>query len=61
MRMLASSITLALCLTPLAAQKLGDLAPEIVWQQTFVFGDVPAQKLSDLRGSVVMLEFLGTH
>lgn len=61
MRMLASPIALALCLAPLSAQKLAELAPEIEWQQTFMFGDVTAQKLSDLRGSVVLLEFWGTH
>lgn len=46
---------------PLAAQKAGDTAPEITWITTYLFGDIPAKKLSDLRGSVVLMEFWGTH
>lgn len=56
-----SALTLALGSLPLAAQKPGQDAPEITWGQTWLFGDIPAKKLSDLRGSVVLLEFWGTH
>ena len=46
---------------PAAAQKVGELAPDIAWTKTFVFGDIPRHKLSELRGSAVLLEFWGTH
>lgn len=40
------------------AQKVGEPAPEIVWTTTHNFGDIPGKKLSELRGSVVLLEFV---
>lgn len=43
------------------AQKVGEEAPDLTWTKTFVFGEVPNKKLSELRGSVVLLEFWGTH
>jgi len=43
------------------AQSVGSEAPEITWDETFQFGDAPAKKLSELRGSVVLLEFWGSH
>lgn len=52
---------LGLLAAPLAAQKAGDIAPDITWDATYVFGDIQAKKLSDLRGSVVLLEFWGTR
>jgi hypothetical protein len=55
------ALALALGVAPLSAQKAGQDAPEIVWDRTWLFGDIPAKKLSDLRGSVVLLEFWGTH
>ena len=60
--MRAAPILVALTLAAAAAaQKVGAEAPDITWTKTFVFGDVPSQKLSELRGSVVLLEFWGTH
>lgn len=47
---------------PLApAQKVGDPAPDVVFQTRFNFGKIKAGKLSQLRGSAVLLEFWGTH
>lgn len=46
---------------PLAAQKVGEMAPELNWNATYNFGDIPAKKLSELRGSVVLLEFISTR
>ena len=55
-------ILLALLLSiPLSAQSVGGEAPDIAWEHTFGFGDIPSKKLSELRGSVVLLEFWGTH
>ena len=56
-----SSLLSLLLATPLTAQAIGSEAPDIVWQHAFAFGDIPAKKLSELRGSVVLLEFWGTH
>ena len=56
-----SSLLAFLLAAPLAAQAVGAEAPDIVWQHTFGFGDIPAKKLSELRGSAVLLEFWGTH
>lgn len=55
------ALALVLGTAPLSAQKPGQDAPEITWDRTWLFGDIPAKKLSDLRGSVVLLEFWGTH
>ena len=56
--LIAAAITIA-AISP--AQAIGSVAPEITWSATFEFGDIQKQKLSDLRGSVVLLEFWGTH
>ncbi|MBP8300836.1 MAG: hypothetical protein KA020_10750 [Planctomycetes bacterium] len=61
MRIRPILVALALTATLLPAQAVGTEAPDIAWSKTFVFGDIPNQKLSDLRGSVVLLEFWGTH
>lgn len=45
----------------LTAQQVGEVAPEIEWRETVGFADIPSQKLSQLRGSAVLLEFWGTH
>ncbi|MFY9345737.1 MAG: TlpA disulfide reductase family protein [Planctomycetota bacterium] len=55
------ALVLVAALGPLAAQKVGEDAPDIVWSRTFGFGDIAAGKLSDLRGSVVLLEFFETE
>lgn len=53
---------LALGLAAVApAQKIGTEAPELTWERTFGFGDVPNQKLSDLRGSVVAIMFWSSY
>ena len=57
------------CLVPLAllggiasAQaRVGDKAPELVFQTRINFGDLKAARLSDLLGSAVLIEFWGTH
>lgn len=54
------AIVLALAATPLTAQDVGSEAPDIAWTQTFNFGDIPAKKLSELRGSAILLEFFET-
>lgn len=51
------SAVLACCPAPLLAQKVGSPAPDITWERTYVFGDIPNQRLSDLKGSVIVLEF----
>jgi peroxiredoxin len=61
MRSLATLFGLFTLAAPAAAQKLGTEAPDIPWERTFVFGDVPNQKLSDLKGSVIVLEFWTTY
>jgi len=43
-----------------SAQEVGQPAPEVQWRSTINFGAAPSGKLSDLRGSVVLLEFWGT-
>jgi len=43
------------------AQKVGAEAPEITWLTTLHFDGVKNQKLSELRGSVVLLEFFERH
>jgi thiol-disulfide isomerase/thioredoxin len=42
------------------AQEVGQPAPDIQWRTTLHFDTAPATKLSDLRGSVVLLEFWAT-
>ncbi|MBL8725419.1 MAG: TlpA family protein disulfide reductase [Planctomycetes bacterium] len=61
MRSLAKVFGLLAMAAPVSAQKLGTEAPDIAWERTFVFGDVPNQKLSDLKGSVIVLEFWTTY
>ena len=53
-------LTLA-ALTPLAAQDLGTDAPEIEWMKTFHFDGMPANKMSELRGSVILIDFWSTQ
>ena len=58
--------TLALALFALAppcllAQKIGAEAPDIRWERNFGFGDIDNQTLSELRGSVIVLEFWTTY
>jgi thiol-disulfide isomerase/thioredoxin len=50
----------SLPLAPAAAQAVGEQAPDVEWQKTFNFDTAPATKLSELRGSVVLLEFWAT-
>ena len=61
MRTRAITLTALAALAPLAAQEVGTEAADITWRSTHNFGDMPAKKLSELRGSVVLLEFWGTH
>jgi hypothetical protein len=61
MRRCLPLLVLAFASVPAPGQQVGSDAPDIAWQKTFGFGAVPAQKLSELRGSVVLLEFWGTH
>jgi hypothetical protein len=42
-------------------QNAGQPAPDIRWHTTYNFGKVKNQKLSDLRGSAVLIEVWGTH
>ena len=56
-----STLSALLLTLPAAAQAVGSLAPDQTWGQAFLFGEIPSKKLSDLRGSVVLLEFWGTH
>ena len=48
---------LTLVAAPMAAQKIGSDASELVWTANYEFGDIANKKLSDLRGSVVLLVF----
>src|SRR5262245_41389961 len=43
------------------AQKVGGPAPEITWLTTLHFDGIKKEKLSDLRGSAVLLEFFEHH
>jgi peroxiredoxin len=52
---------LASLLAPLPAQKVGADAPELEWTKTWNFGDIADKKLSELRGSVVLLEFISVR
>lgn len=54
-----SALVLAATLT--AQVEVGGDAPEFEFDSRFNFGDMQAQKLSQLRGSAVLLEFWGTH
>lgn len=61
MRRRATILSLLLALAPLAAQDLGADAPEIEWAKTFHFEGMPTAKLTELRGSVVLLAFWATQ
>jgi peroxiredoxin len=39
----------------LLGQKVGSVAPDITWERTHGFGDIANQRLSELRGSVLVL------
>lgn len=55
----AVAFSFSLCLlAALPAQKVGEPAPEIIWTATHNFGEIANKSLSELRGSVVLLEFL---
>lgn len=45
----------------LPAQKVGKPAAEITFLETFHFDGFADEKLSDLRGSAVLIEFWGDH
>lgn len=51
----------SLLLGAITAQTVGSLAPELVFDHRFHFGEIEARKLSDLRGSVALIEFWGSH
>ncbi len=57
MRPKSAVVLFALLTQSLVAQKIGTDAPDITWERTFGFGDVESHKLSDLKGSVIVLEF----
>ena len=44
-----------------AQAKVGDMAPDLAFQTRINFGDIKAEKLSQLLGSAVLIEFWGTH
>lgn len=48
-------------LLPVTAQTPGTTAPELVFAHRYHFGEIEAQRLVDLRGSVVLVEFWGSH
>jgi peroxiredoxin len=58
---LRTTVSLALILGTLPAQKVGTDAPELAWTATFEFGDIASAKLSELRGSVVLLAFFSVR
>lgn len=45
----------------LPAQAIGSEVPDLVWTATHNFGDIPSKRLSELRGSVVLLEFVSVR
>lgn len=61
MRICATLLTALSALAPLTAQEVGSEAAELKWIKTFHFDGMPKKQLSELRGSVVLLEFWGTH
>ncbi|MEZ6037329.1 MAG: hypothetical protein R3F29_07600 [Planctomycetota bacterium] len=58
---LFATCALALLATAAIAQKPGEMAPEVPWHKTWNWSGMPEKQLSELRGSVVLLEFWGTH
>ena len=60
MRSRTLTLTLSLTLAPLGAQEVGSEAPEMQFAKTFGFDGMTQTSLSQLRGSVVLLEFWGT-
>ena len=61
---MASRLAVAFAIAALTAvapaQMVGEPAPDIQWQSTFNFGSMKKQKLSELRGSAVLVEFWAT-
>lgn len=51
----------ALTCSPLLAQKIGEPAPDLTWTAAHNFGDIPSKSLSELRGSVVLLDFISVR
>jgi hypothetical protein len=60
-RLARSLFVCAIATLPLFAQKIGEPAPELTWTATHNFGDIPNRKLSELRGSVVLLDFISVR
>jgi hypothetical protein len=60
-RLRSALFACAVATLPLPAQKIGEPAPELTWTATHNFGDIPNKKLSDLRGSVVLLDFISVR
>jgi hypothetical protein len=56
-----TAVTMTLALASLGAQDVGADAPELMWAKTWGFDDMPEKQLSELRGTVVLLEFWGTR
>ncbi len=52
---------LVFAIAPLAAQDVGSPAPDVEWPRTWHFDGMPDKKLSELKGSVVLLEFWATY
>jgi thiol-disulfide isomerase/thioredoxin len=59
LRALSAALAAALA-AALPAQAVGTQAPDLEFQKTFNFGRLKVNKLSDLRGSAVLLEFWAT-
>jgi thiol-disulfide isomerase/thioredoxin len=52
---------LSLLLGAITAQTVGRLAPDLVFDHRYHFGEIEAKRLGELRGSVVLVEFWGSH
>jgi hypothetical protein len=55
------AVPLVLACAPSPAQKVGTDMPDLAWTAVHNFGDLPAKRLGELRGSVVLLEFVNTQ
>jgi AhpC/TSA family len=53
-------LLLGLLASPSLAQDVGTVVPEMHWKTRLNWGEIRANKLSDLRGSAVLLEFFTT-
>lgn len=53
-------LAVSLLLGTTAAQTVGSVAPDLVFHHRYHFGEIEAKKLSELRGSVVLVEFWAT-